>query len=87
METSDVIGFCAMCMSAVRNIPQLHKINSDDDVTSFTKEAVIIGIIVSFMWLYYGIVKKANVMIIGSIFSILYELYIIHKILKSEKDK
>ena len=85
-NTTEIIGFCAMCLSAIKNVPQFKKIHDEDDVASFSKEAVLIGIVATFFWLYYGFAKKSPSMLIGSSAALLYEFYILHKILKSEKD-
>jgi uncharacterized protein with PQ loop repeat len=86
MDVTDIIGFCAMCLSAVKNVPQFKQINDTDDVSSFSKQALLIGIVATFFWIYYGISKKSKPMIFGYTFALLYEFYILHKILKSEKD-
>ena len=86
-NTTEIIGFCAMCLSAVKNVPQFKKICDEDTIASFSKEAVLIGIVATFFWLYYAYVKKSPSMIIGTSIALLYEFYIFYKILKSENSK
>ena len=86
-NTTEIIGFCAMCLSAVKNVPQFKKICEDDNVASFSKDAIFIGIVATLFWLYYGYAKKSPSMVIGSSAALLYEFYILHKILKYENDK
>jgi uncharacterized protein with PQ loop repeat len=84
MDTSEIVGFCALCLGS---IPQFHKIETERNVTSFSKEAIILRMFVSCLWVYYGFVKKSPIILFGSVCSIVFEMYLIYKILKSEKDK
>jgi Ca2+/H+ antiporter len=86
MDTTELIGFCAMCLSGVKHVPQLYKIHTEDNVGSFSKHAILMAFIASVMWLYYGFKKNSQNLIIGSIGSILYEMYLLQKILKYEKN-
>ena len=43
-NTTEIVGFCAMCLSAMKNVPQFKKICDDDNVSSFSKEAILLGI-------------------------------------------
>jgi len=86
-NTTEIIGFCAMCLSAMKNVPQFKKICDEDNVESFSKHAVFIGIVATLFWLYYAYAKKSPSMLIGTCIALLYEFYILHKILKSENDK
>jgi len=86
-NTTEIIGFCAMCLAGLKNVPQFKKICDEDNVSSFSKEAVLIGIVATLFWIYYAYAKKSPSMFIGSIAALLYEFYILHKILKSENDK
>ena len=86
-NTTEIVGFCAMCLSAMKNVPQFKKICDDDNVASFSKEAILLGIFATLLWIYYGVNKKSPSMFIGSIAALLYEFYILHKILKSENSK
>jgi uncharacterized protein with PQ loop repeat len=86
MDTTEIIGFCAMCLSGMKHVPQLYKIHTEDNVGSFSKHAILMAFIASLMWLYYGIKKNSQSLILGSIGAILYEVYLLQKILKSEKN-
>ena len=86
MDTTEIIGFCAMCLSGVKHVPQLYKIHTEDNVGSFSKHAILMAFIASVVWLYYGFKKNSKSLILGSIGSILYEMYLLQKILKSEKN-
>lgn len=87
MVNIEIIGFCAMCLGALKHIPQLQSIEAANNFESFSKNALLISIFVSVLWVYYGIKKKSNVVVIGAVGSIFYEFYILCKILKSERDK
>ena len=86
MDTTELVGFCAMCLSGIKHVPQLYKIHTEDNVGSFSKHAILMAFIASAMWLYYGVKKNSHSLIIGSIGAILYEMYLLRKILKSEKN-
>jgi uncharacterized protein with PQ loop repeat len=85
--TTEIIGFCAMCLGALNKIPQLYKIQSDHNVDSFSKQAIFMALLASALWAYYGFRKNSISVIIGAVGAILYELYLFYEILKSEKDK
>jgi uncharacterized protein with PQ loop repeat len=87
MDATEVVGFCAICLSAVKGIPQLYQIETSGNVKSFSKQAILISIFASLLWLYYGIKKKTPSIILSAFGSILAELYLLFKILKSENDK
>jgi uncharacterized protein with PQ loop repeat len=86
MDATELVGFCAMCLSGIKNVPQLYKIHTEDNVGSFSKHAILMAFIASLMWFYYGFKKNSHSLMIGSIGSILYEMYLLQKILKSEKN-
>ena len=87
MDATEIVGFCAMCLSGLKHVPQLYKIHTEDNVDSFSKQAIIMALLSTLLWFYYAIQKNSPSMIVGSIGGILYELYLLYKILKSEKDK
>jgi len=86
MDATDLIGFCAMCLSGMKHVPQLYKIHSEDNVGSFSKNAVLLSFVASAMWFYVGFKKNSKSLMIGSIGTIVYEMYLLQKILKSEKN-
>ena len=85
--TTEIIGFCAMCLAGLKHVPQLYKIQCDHNVDSFSKQAMIMALLASALWAYYGFRKNSPSIIIGAVGAILYELYLLYEILKSEKDK
>ena len=87
MDATEIIGICATCLSGIKNIPQLYKIQKDDNVESFSKETLLLALVTSSLWAYYGFKRKSPSMIVGSLAAILYEMYLIYKILKYEKYK
>jgi len=87
MDATEIVGFCAICLGALKNVPQLYKIHTEDNVESFSKQAILMALVASSMWVYYAIKKKSPSMLLGSIGAILYEIYLLYKIIKSEKYK
>ena len=86
MDTTELVGFCAMCLGGLKHAPQLYKIHTEDNVGSFSKHAILMAFVASVLWFYYGFKKNSHSLMIGSIGTILYELYLLQKILKSEKN-
>jgi Ca2+/H+ antiporter len=84
MDTTEIIGFCAMCLTALKQIPQIYKIHTEDDVTSFSKQAIYLALLSSVLWTYYGIRKNSRSVIVMSLCAIVYEMYLLLKILKSD---
>jgi uncharacterized protein with PQ loop repeat len=83
--TTEIIGFCAMCLAGLKNVPQLYKIQCDHNVDSFSKQAIVLALLASALWAYYGFRKNSPSITIGAVGAILYELYLLYEILKSEK--
>ena len=86
MDTTEIVGFCAMCLAGLKHVPQLYKIHTEDNVESFSKHAILMAFVASVMWFYYGFKKNSYSLMLGSIGAILYEMYLLQKILKSEKN-
>ena len=83
----DYVAYTATCLGAIKVLPQVYKIQHDDNVTSFSKEAMITGIIATILWIIYAVFLKSKPMILAYSFALLVELWILSKILKSEKYK
>jgi uncharacterized protein with PQ loop repeat len=85
--TTEIIGFCAMSLAGLKHIPQLYKIQCDHNVDSFSKQAIIMALLASALWAYYGFRKNSPSVIVGAVGAILYEVYLLYEIFKSEKYK
>ena len=87
MNATEIIGFSAMCLSSIKHVPQIYKIHNEDNVESFSKQAIIFALLSSLLWTYYGYVKHSPSILVGSSFAIIYELYLLYKIINSEYNK
>ena len=85
--TTEIIGFCAMCLSSLKHVPQLYKIHTEDNVNSFSKQSLMMALIASMLWVYYGFKKNSASILFGAIGAIVYEMYLLRKILKYEKNE
>ena len=80
----DYVAYTATCLGVIKVLPQISKINSDDNVSSFSKEAVVIGIVATVLWIIYAFTLKSKPMILAYSLALLVEIWILLKILKSE---
>jgi uncharacterized protein with PQ loop repeat len=84
MNTTEVVGFCALCLGAIQGIPQYHKIHVHNDMSSFSMTSIIIGLFASIFSLFYGYLKKAPPIMIGSFGGIIASIYLIIKMKQCE---
>ena len=80
----ETVGFCATFLGTIKTVPQFLKIHSSDDVNSFSKESLLLGILATLLWIWYAIKKKSYCMLTASIGGLLYEIYILVKITKPQ---
>ena len=78
----ETIGFCATFLGALKTVMQFLKIQSSDDVNSFSKESLLLSILATLLWVWYSVEINSYCMLTASIFSLLYEVYILNKQLK-----
>ena len=83
----DYVAYTATCLGAIKVLPQISKIHLDDNVSSFSKEALMIGVVATVLWIIYGVAIKSKPIIMAYSLALIVELWILSKILKSEKYK
>lgn len=83
----ETVGIIATCLGVVKGIPQFVKINKDDNVSSFSIHAIIIGIVASLLWLYYACSIKSKSLMGSACIGLFAEVYIILKLLKMRQLK
>jgi uncharacterized protein with PQ loop repeat len=83
----DYVAYTATCLGVVKVLPQISKIHSDDNVSSFSREALMIGVVATILWIIYGVAIKSKPIIMAYSLALIVELWILFKILKSEKYK
>ena len=82
----ETVGFCAAFLSTIKAVPQFLKIQSTDNVNSFSKESSLLGILAILLWIWYAFKLKSYCMLLASIGSLLFEVYILVKSQKQLKD-
>ena len=80
----ETIGFCATFLGVCKSVPQFLKIHSEDNVKSFSKESIMLGIISTILWIIYGVNKKSYCIIFAAFGALFYEFYILNKINKQQ---
>jgi len=61
-------------------VPQFNKIRDTDSTDSFCPIALNISLLGTFFFLYYAWLKKLPVIFIGSLLSLIFDFYVLHKI-------
>jgi uncharacterized protein with PQ loop repeat len=83
----DYVAYTATCLGVIKVLPQISKIHSDDNVSSFSREALMIGVVATILWIIYGVAINSKPIIMAYSLALIVELWILFKILKSEKYK
>ena len=87
MEAIESVGILAMVIGLVRSIPQLHKIHTTGNVSSFSKESIYLGLLSLSLWFTYEFAKGQRINLISTILSILMDLWVLYKIYQSTYTK
>jgi uncharacterized protein with PQ loop repeat len=83
----EAIAVVATGISACKAIPQAHKTLFENEVSSFSKQSLMIGLVSALLWVWYGYMKKSPVIILGGIGGFMYDSWVIMKIIKFENNK
>ena len=83
----EAIAVAATGLSACKAIPQAHKIFVENEVSSFSKQSLMVGLVAALLWVWYGYMKKSPVIILGGVGGFLYDVWVIMKINKFENNK
>jgi uncharacterized protein with PQ loop repeat len=83
----DYVAYTATCLGVIKVLPQISKIHSDDNVSSFSREALMIGVVATILWIIYGVAINSKPIIMAYSLALIVELWILFKILKFEKYK
>ena len=86
MNATEVVGFFALFVGVIQGIPQYHKINVHNDMSSFSMTSIVLGLIASILSTIYGILKKAPSIILGSVGGIVASIYLIIKYKQCENN-
>ena len=82
----EAIALVAGGLTVCKTIPQAHKTFIKDEVSSFSKHSIIIGLVATFLWAVYGYLKKSPVVLLGGVGGFIYDFWVLTKIIKSENN-
>ncbi len=82
MDRIEYVGILAMILGIVRGLPQLYKIHTTGNVSSFSVHSVYLGLVSLLLWATYEFSKKQHLNLTSTFISILVELWILTKIYK-----
>jgi uncharacterized protein with PQ loop repeat len=83
----EAIALAAGGLSVCKAIPQAHKTFVENEVSSFSKQSLMIGLVAALLWVWYGYMKKSPVIILGGVAGFVYDVWVIMKINKFENSK
>tara|TARA_B100000401_G_scaffold361780_1_gene259481 strand:- start:1658 stop:1939 length:282 start_codon:yes stop_codon:yes gene_type:complete len=87
MITNDKIAFIAVMIGLMQLIILTKRITNTDDISYYSLDYVILGIISSTLWIIYQYRKGSNFSVLYSSAGLLLSLYILLRLLKDKKDK
>tara|TARA_B100000287_G_scaffold23624_1_gene23111 strand:+ start:2258 stop:2539 length:282 start_codon:yes stop_codon:yes gene_type:complete len=87
MITNDKIAFIAVMIGLMQLIILTKRIKNTDDISYYSLDYVILGIISSTLWIIYQYRKGSNFSVLYSSAGLLLSLYILLRLLKDKKDK
>ena len=76
MDTTEIVGVCALCAGAIQSIPQFYKLQEDNNMSSFSLHSILIGLVASILSLIYGILKSAHAISMGGVGGIVTSVYL-----------
>lgn len=79
MEPIEYLGIIAMILGIMHSLPQLYKIHTTGNVSSFSIHSVYLSLLSLSLWAYYEGTKKQYINLTSVIISILVELWILTK--------
>ena len=82
------LGLLATFIGVIRYWPQYVKIRDTEDVSSHSKEYLMLGLLASFLWCIYNrLTSKDNIIFYSILIGVLFQVYVLCKVLKHEKKK
>ena len=76
----------ASTISFAHNIPQFLKVYNTQDVSSYSKDALLIGIASTLIWIIYYVINKHHVASIVTVLTLLIDLYVLYLIIQNERN-
>ena len=86
MDTDDKIAFVAIVIGLAQMVMLFNKLINTDDISYYSVNYVVAGIMASILWIIYQYRKGANFSVVYSTAGLFIGLYILQRILKEKKD-
>ena len=85
MDTDDKIAFVAIVIGLAQMVMLFNKLINTDDISYYSVNYVVAGIMASILWIIYQYRKGANFSVVYSTAGLFIGLYILQRILKEKK--
>lgn len=86
MDTDDKIAFVAIVIGLAQMVMLVNKLINTDDISYYSINYVVAGIMASILWIIYQYRKGANFSVVYSTAGLFIGLYILQRVLKEKKD-
>jgi len=86
MDTDDKIAFVAIVIGLAQMVMLVNKLINTDDISYYSVNYVVAGIMASTLWIIYQYRKGANFSVVYSTAGLFIGLYILQRVLKEKKD-
>jgi len=86
MDTDDKIAFVAIVIGLAQMVMLVNKLINTDDISYYSVNYVVAGIMASILWIVYQYRKGANFSVVYSTAGLFIGLYILQRVLKEKKD-
>ena len=86
MDTDDKIAFVAIVIGLAQMVMLVNKLINTDDISYYSVNYVLAGIMASILWIIYQYRKGANFSVVYSTAGLFIGLYILQRVLKEKKD-
>ena len=87
MNTDDKLAFVAITIGLAQMLMLIKKLLNTDDISYYSFEYVMLGIIASILWIIYQYRKGANFSVVYSSAGLCIGLYLLQRLLKERNPK
>tara|TARA_B100001113_G_scaffold349950_1_gene346218 strand:+ start:1252 stop:1551 length:300 start_codon:yes stop_codon:yes gene_type:complete len=87
MNTDDRLAFIAITIGLAQMIMLTNKLINTEDISYYTYDYVVLGIIASTIWIIYQYRKGSNFSVLYSTAGLLLGLYILQRLLKEKGEQ
>ena len=87
MNTDERIAFVAIVLGLTQLVMLAKKIHEAEDISYYSVEYIVVGMLVSLLWVIYQYRKGSNFSVIYSSSGLFLGMYTLKKLLKNKNDK